>query len=130
MQKYGPLLILAVILLLAGSALYTTQGNIQQISRLNNNLNNLQVQMNRVSGEEPIELTEEQQQQLREAHQRVIGARQELVDTQLQAGLITEEEAQYMRDHLELMSRYGEDYNPGLWQSPMMRGMMGMGRTS
>lgn len=115
MSNKSSLVIIGVIICFAVISVYTQQNNKLSLSKLNSQLNNMQVQVNRGSNRELIELNDQQKQALNDATKRVLDARRALIETELEIGLITEEEAQFFKEHLELMHKYDQDYTSPAW---------------
>lgn len=72
-------------------------------------------------------LTEEQQQKIDAIHQRMDQYRFQLIDLYLEAGLITEEQAQLAKERIEFCREQRAEYGCGLGTGPG-KGRYGMGR--
>lgn len=72
-------------------------------------------------------LTEEQQQKIDALHQRIDQSRHQLIDLYLEAGLITEEQAQLATERIELQKEQRTEYGCGLGIG-LGKGKHGMGR--
>lgn len=127
MSKYSTIAILLVVIVVAVFSVYAQQSSNLSLTELTSELNNIQVQVNRGFDRQSPELSNDQRKALEAAKQKVWDARKQLIDTELEIGLITKEEAQYFRDHIDLMAKYGQDYDPPAWGwGHMGRGGPGM----
>lgn len=108
MQKYV-FVALALVVAVGAYGFYALQGDIAELRQLTAQVDYLRAQATQGGQPQGVDLTEEQVQQLNDAFQGVIDARRELVDTQAELGLLSEEEAQFLRDHLQLMEKYRLD---------------------
>lgn len=123
MPKYSTIVVLLAVVALAAFSVYAQRSNSLNLTELSSALSNIQVQVNRGLNQQLPELSADQKKALEAAKQKVWDARKQLIDTELEIGLITKEEAQYFRDHIDLMAKYGQDYDPPAWGW----GHMGMG---
>lgn len=127
MPKYATIVVLLAVIVLAVFSVYAQRSNNLSLTELNSALSNIQVQVNRGFNQQLSELSDEQKKALQAAKQKVWEARKQLIDTELEIGLLTKEEAQYFRDHIDLMAKYGQDYDPPAWGlGHMGRGGPGM----
>lgn len=86
-------------------SVYGQRSNNLNLTELNSALSNIQVQVNRGFNQQQLpELSAQQKKALEAAKQKVWEARKQLIDTELEIGLLTKEEAQYFRDHIDLMA--------------------------
>jgi len=112
LRKYSYVIPSLLLLVLIVYGLFSLQGNLRQVRNLSTRLENLQLQVNRAEVNQDVELTEEQQKAMDDAFQNLIDARRRLVDAMLEVGLITEDEAQYRKDHIALMEKYRTEWVP------------------
>ena len=117
-----------IIVILVGTSFAAVQRNNRQVNDMSNQIDSLQTRINQGFNIEQNQLGEDQQEALNEKRQNLLEARKEVVDKQLQADIISEEEADYMLDHLDLMDRHNQDYDPMALNMNSMDGMMGRGQ--